>query len=208
MSPLATPHPHSLHASSALIGRLTESNREAAGKKKKEDTIQNTFGIWMADILKTFSDHNSQTQNYRLFFLPLCMFLRRRSAVIISVRWTHIHLRRSLFNSKPSAVRWRWPCQQLLSYVRLFLFKCVKMMHRGAYNVNKGFSHLLLRRMNKATPKVPRELPTLWFSVQKHRFCSSCNPPLTPAHHPSESLGCCGRNMETMLTPTKTKNTL
>lgn len=37
-------------------------------------------------------------------------------------------------------------------------------MHPGAYNVNKGFSHLLLGRVNKATPTVPRELPTLRFS--------------------------------------------
>lgn len=90
----------------------------------------------------------------------------------------------------------------------LLSFKSVKIMHRRASNVNKGSSHLLLRGMNKETPTPPPELPPLCYSVRKHGFCSSHKPLLTPAHHPSESPGCCGRNTETTLTPTKTKNTL
>lgn len=81
-------------------------------------------------------------------------------------------------------------------------------MHRRASIVSKGSSHLLLRGMNKETPTVPPEFPSLSYTVQKHGFCSSHKPLLTPAHHPSELPGCCGRNTETMLTPTTTKNTL
>lgn len=69
--------------------------------------------------------------------------------------------------------------------------------------------YLLLRCVNKQTPTVPLSLH-LCVSVCRNTGPAPLKALLTPAYHPSESPGCCGRNTETMLTPTlaQTKNTL
>lgn len=56
----------------------------------------------------------------------------------------------------------------------------------------------------------PPELPSPCFPCAETWVLLLLKALLTPAYHPSESPGCCGRNAETMLTPTlaKTKNTL